>query len=54
MTKGNNLTQFDGECVEMNEVVWKCIDFFDPLDSMHAYARVKENNFSFFIMGGIT
>jgi hypothetical protein len=25
MTKGNNLTQFDGECVEMNEVVWKFI-----------------------------
>jgi len=25
MTKGNNLTQFDGECVEMNGVVWKFI-----------------------------
>jgi len=51
MTKGNNLTQFDGECVEMNGVVWKCIE---PLDSTHAYALIKKNNFSFFIMGGIT
>jgi hypothetical protein len=24
--------------------------FFDPLDSMHAYARTKKDNFSFSIM----
>jgi len=53
MTKENSLTQFDAICLEMRGNEWDCVEmneFFDLLDSMYAYARMKKNIFSFFIM----
>jgi len=55
MTKENSLTQFDAIFLEMHGNEWDCLEmneFFAPLDSMHAHARIKKNIFSFFYNGG--
>lgn len=39
--------------LEARHVLLHSSPFSDPLDSMHAYARMKKDNFSFFILGAI-